>query len=219
MAHVIILDPNVMAPFEIGARLDALLCYSTWSMDRQQEIADAICADLFAQWIQIEPHRRAELYEARSQYRKSKKRASLAKLHDRREQVAEAGRAFLPLLKQAATGRLPIFNGEPGAFSMAQIARIIWPPREGGFEEHHLSRLHDNMKALRSLRPIAHLAAAHQYVARERSGAEQAAFFDYQDLDFHREVVMRASYFADLFRSIPALGKIASGLVKIEWRE
>ena len=219
MAHVIILDANVMAPFEIGARLDALLCYSTWSMDRQQEIADAICADLFAQWIQIEPHRKADLYEARPQYRKSKKRASLAKLHDRREQVLEAGQAFLPLLKQAAIGRLPILNGRRRELSIGQIARFIWPPREDGYEIYYESRLHDNKKTLRSLRPIADLAAAYQYVARKRSGVEQAASFDYQNLDFHRKVVVRASRFADCFRSIPALGNIASRLVKIEWRE
>ena len=167
MAHTISLDTHTMAPFEIGARLDALLCYSTFSMDRQQGFADAICADLIAQWIQMDPERGVELYEARPQYRKGKSRASLAGLHDRRDEALTLGMAFLPHLKMAAIGELPILFEQHRPLSTAEIARFIWPPRENGHEENYESRLHDNLKLLRKTRPIAHLAAAYQYVARE----------------------------------------------------
>lgn len=219
MASTIVLDTNTMAPFEIGAQLDALLCYSTWSMARQQGFADAICADVLAYAVQMEPDRSVELYEAWPQYRKGRNRASLAALHNRRDEALEVGLAFLPVLKQPAIGELPILFGERRPLSTAEIARFIWPPREDGHEVNYESRLHDNLKLLRKMRPIAHLAAAYQYIARTRAGREQAGSFDYQDLDFHREAVRRANFYADCFHSVGALTKIASKLIVIEWRK
>ena len=58
---LLVLDARELEPFEIGARLDALLCYPTWSADRQQKIADAICAMLVAYTIACEPSRKNDL--------------------------------------------------------------------------------------------------------------------------------------------------------------
>ena len=219
VARTIILDTRAMVPFEIGARLDALLCYSTWSIDRQKTIANAICTDLIAQWVQMEPCRSAELNEALPQYRRGRNRASLATLHKRRDEALKVGLAFLPVLKQPAIGELPMLCGERRPLPNAEIARFIWPAREDGNEENYENRLHDNLKLLRKMRPIAHLAAAYQFIARMRSGREQASSFDYQDLDFHREAVRRANFYADCFHSVAALTNIASKLVTVEWRE
>ena len=77
LAEPVLLDATVLRPFEIGARLDALLCYPTWSLDRQQRVADAICASLVAHSIAVDPSRKAELRRTFPAYRISRARASL----------------------------------------------------------------------------------------------------------------------------------------------
>lgn len=218
-AQTILLNVTSMARFEVGARLDALLCYSARPPDRQQKIADAICSELMAYTIELDPTQRVELRKRFPQYRKRTSRTSLDTLCDRREEALLAGSAILPLLKKAAIGQLPILSGESRELSIAKIVRYLWPPREEGDEVNYEDRLHAKAKLLRRMRPIAHLAAAYQYVAHELSGAEQAASFDYEDIDFHREVVARANYYADCFNSDPALANIANRLIRIEWRE
>lgn len=216
----VVLDLRVLKPFEIGARVDALLCYPTWSFDKQQAVADAICATLVAHSISEDPSRKADLWRRFPKYKKSVSRASLATREDRRRDALTAGLAFLPLLKKAAIGGLPILRGRTGELSRAEIVRFIWQPREEGAEVNYDSRLNDRQRhGLREYYPVAHLAAASEYIARERSGTEPAAAFDYQDIDLYREVVRRANEYAGYFAAIPRLGNIAAALIHIEWRE
>ena len=185
-----------------------------------QAIADAICATIVAYSIAEEPSRKADLWRRFPKYKKSVSRASLATLQDRRDDALTAGLAFLPLLKKAAIGELPIFRGRKGELSRAEIARFMWPSREQGAEINYDSRLNDRQRhGLRRYYPVAHLAAAFQYIARERSGTEPAAPFDYQDIGLYREVVRLANEYAGYFAAIPRLGNIADALIHIEWRE
>lgn len=219
-ASSLVLDLAMLEPFEVGARLDALLCYPTWSFDKQQAIADAICATLVTHAIAEEPSRKGNLWRRFPNYKKSVSRASLATLQDRRDDALVAGLGFLPLLKKAAIGDLPILRGRQKELSVGEIARFLWPPRGHGREINYESRLNDRQKhGLRKYYPVAHLAAAFQYIARERSGTEPAAAFDYQDIDLYREVVRRANEYAGYFAVIPRLGNIADALIHIEWRE
>ena len=104
--------------------------------------------------------------------------------------------------------------------SGGEIARFLWPPRGHGREVNYLSRLNDRQRhGLRKYYPVAHLAAASEFFARERSGTDAAAPFDYQDIDLYREVVRRANEYAGYFAAIPRLGNIADALIHIEWRE
>lgn len=216
---VLVLDAREMAPFEVGVSLDVLLCYPTWSPDRRQDISNAICAEIVAFWIELEPNRKAELFAAYPQYRKAEARGSLGTLMQRHEKALTFGQAFLPLLKEAATGQLPILDGAMRKLSISEIARFIWPPRENGNEINYEERLHDRKRELRDSYPIAHLAASYQYAARERSGPNQAASLDYQDLELHRAIVTRANEFAGYFRVAPALKTIGDRLIEVEWRD
>jgi len=54
--------------------------------------------------------------------------------------------AFLPLLKLAATGELPILKGHVGELSLNKIAHFLWPAREAGFEEKYEDRAHDRLR-------------------------------------------------------------------------
>ena len=220
LAEPVLLDATVLRPFEIGARLDALLCYPTWSRVRQQRLADAICAKLIAHSIAADPSRKADLWRKFPEYRIGRARASLETLPERRDDALIAGLGFLPLLKNAAIGKLPILRGREGELSVAEVARFLWPAREHGSEINYESRLSDRRKhGLRSFYLIAHLAAAYQYIARERAGDADWASFDYQDLDFHRDVVRRANEYAGYFAAMPRWGNISGALIPIQWQE
>lgn len=215
----VVLDCHELRPFEIGAKLDALLCYATWPADRRQKIADAICGQLLAYSIKAEPDRKRELELRYPQYRRSKNRTKLGSLPGRREKALRIGAAFLPFLKEPATGELPELHGEHRKLTLTEIVRYLWPERRGGPDFVYEEWLKDREKDVRLYRPIAHLAAAYQWIARERSGDQPSASFDYQDLDLHREAVRRANEFAGYFRSSPALKNIAERLIPLEWCE
>ena len=214
----VVLDTRALQPFEIGARLEALLCYSTWSAERRERIADAICARLFAFSIAQDPTLKKELNRKYPRYAKQN-RTRLNSLDGRREKALRIGMAFLPVLKEPATGELPELHGQKRRLTLGEIVRFIWPERQGGPDFVYEDWLKDREKDVRLYRPIAHLAAAYQWIARERSGEEPSATFDYQDLEFHREAVGRANEFAAYFRGAPALQSIADQLINLEWRE
>jgi len=214
----VVLDTREAQPFEIGAKLEALLCYSTWSVERRERIADAICARLFAFSIAQDPALEDELSRKYPRYAHPN-RTKLDSLDGRREKTLRIGVAFLPMLKEPATGELPEFRGEKRRLTLAEIVRFIWPERQGGPDFVYEDWLKDREKDVRAHRPIAHLAAAYQWIARERSGDQPSATFDYQDLDLHRKAVRRANEFAGYFRAAPALQGIADQLIDLEWRE
>lgn len=68
----VVLDAAVLKPFEIGARLDALLCYPKWAYEKQLGVADAICATLVAHSIAVDRSRKAELWGAFPKYKVSR---------------------------------------------------------------------------------------------------------------------------------------------------
>lgn len=214
----IVLDSRGLHPFEIGAKLEAVLCYSTWSAERRDKIADAICARLFAFTIAQDPSVKRELSRKYPRYAKHN-RTKLDSLDGRRDKALRIGAAFLPYLKEPATGELPELYGQHRKLTLAEIVRYLWPERHGGPDFVYEDWLKDREKDVRLYRPIAHLAAAYQWIARDRSGDRPSAAFDYQDLDLHREAVRRANEFAAYFRSSPALKNVADQLIDIEWRE
>jgi hypothetical protein len=211
----ITLDNSLLEPFEIGALIDAVLCYSTWPAERVKDVATAICADVVQCWAKTTPEIKAEY----PHYKKSLNRTSLRSLQHRREKALKFGLAFLPMLKEAATGQMPIFNGRQRGLSEAEIVQFIWPEPAAHRNFSYDEWLHDRRRELRNHRPIAHLAAAYQYVARELSGANAAASMDYEDLNLHRSIVERANRYAGYFRATPALKHIDSKLIDIEWRD
>lgn len=196
-----------------------MLCYPRWTAERQQKIADGICAQLLAWSIAQDPARKKELSRKYPQYTKSKNRTKLDSLEGRREKALRIGLAFLPYLKEPATGELPELYGERRTLTLTEIVGFIWPERQRGPNFVYEDWLKDREKDVRAYRPIAHLAAAYQWIARERSGEGPATSFDYQDLALHREAVRRANEFAGYFRATPALNSIADQLIELEWRE
>lgn len=214
---VLSLNVRDNAPFEIGAMLDVVLCYPTFTPERQVKIANALCARLVKEWIALEPHRAVELRAPLREYRRVSGRASCGMLEKRRQKSLIAGQSFLPLIKQAAYGELPVLEGVNRQLSRHQIASQLWPAMEGGYEENYESRLRDRKE--NDIWPwysVAHLAAAYEGLARLGAGHEEGSEFDYQDLNFHIRAVMLASEFARHFRTVPQLADIAGKLLNIE---
>jgi len=121
----VVLDMHLLHPFEIGARLEALLCYSTWCAERREKIADAICARLFAFTIAQDSSLKRELSRKYPRYAKHN-RTKLNSLDGRREKALRIGVAFLPMLKEPATGELPeyvVFAGS--ALEEASYSEIM----------------------------------------------------------------------------------------------
>lgn len=218
-ADPVVLDAGILAPFEIGARLEALLCQPSKSPAERLLIADAVCADIVLQRIEEAPADAAALRARFPRYLKSKSRASLGSQARRWEQGFVAGAFFLRQMKPTALRELGFAEAAGDPMSGRQIAQIMWPADEEGYEEDYESRLNDTLRhSIRKYHPVAHLAAAYQYLARIAAGEGMAATFDYEDVDFHRLVVGLAERFAGYIRRTPGMTGIAIKLIDIEWR-
>ena len=218
--NTMLLDVARMAPFEIGAHLEALVCHPEKNPDARRRLADAIGADLVSQMIDCEPDRARELRSRYPRYKKSLSRASLGTQGKRWDAALTAGVFFLAQIKKAATGEHPILEGVAKPFSGRKLTEVMLVPDEGGELEQFESRLHDALRNdVRRFYPVAHLAAAYQYIARVACGANVAGTFDPEDLDFHRMVVQLSARFAQFIRETPALDGAASKLIDIEWRD
>jgi hypothetical protein len=147
----VVLDTRVLHPFEIGARLEALLCYSKWSAERREKIADAICARLFAFTIAQDPTLKRELSRKYPRYAKHNRTNWFRWMAGARKCFGLA--AFLPMLKEPATGELPELYGEKRKLTLEQIVRFIWPVRPGGPNFVYEDWLKDREKDVRADRP------------------------------------------------------------------
>lgn len=211
------LDANVLQPFEIGARLQALVSHPDRSPEFRRAIASAICSDIIAQRIEQDPGS-AEAFRFRfPQYAKNKNRKSLGSQAKRWEKGLLAGVIFLRQMK-AAAGR---DGGEPAddevSLPLQAIAEFMWPEQRD--EENYDWRIHDALRDdVRRYHPVAHLVAAFQFAARCADEEGLRMEFDYDDLDFHRAIVGMASKLAKYIRDTPELARAAERLIEIEWR-
>jgi hypothetical protein len=78
-----VLEASALAPFEVGTRLDALLCYSTWSLQRRQKLSAAICAEVIAYTIEVEPHAPRAACDQRARRDKHQQNGALESDRDR----------------------------------------------------------------------------------------------------------------------------------------
>lgn len=214
------LDARTRAPFELAARLEALLCYPHRTPSYRLKIEGAFCADVIKQMIESDPDCRSELRSRYPQYLRSDNRTSLGSLMKNREVATRAGMGFLALIKPAATGEPTRLNGKVGQPSFGAIGRYLNPPREDGKEIKYLERLHDWQAAgFRKYYPVAHLAAAYAALAREAALQSLPTNFHCDDLRSIKMIVGTATLFAQHIRATPELAAVAGQLVLIDMRE
>lgn len=219
-SNVVVLDASLLEPFEIGAHLEALLCHPGKTADDRQRIADAVCADIISQKIEAMPAEAASLRSRFPTYRKSVSRASLGSQAKGWDRGFVAGAYFLRQMKDTALREQGFAGDWSNPMSGRAIARTMWPANDEGYEVNYDSRLNDTLKhSIRTYYPVAHLAAAYQYLGRIADSEGIVAEFDYEWVGYHRMVVQLADRLAGYIQLTPGMGGVAAKLIKIEWRE
>jgi hypothetical protein len=162
-----VLDASVLKPFEIGARLEALVTHPDKSPEGRQAVANAICADIVAQRIEQDPTATSALRDLYPHYAKSRNRTSLGSQGKRWERGLTAGVVFLKQIEVAARRDWGEETDDHASPPLQAIAKIMWPVGEEGHEENYVSRIHDALRDdVRRFHPVAHLVAAYQFAGR-----------------------------------------------------
>lgn len=214
------LDTRILESFEIAATLDAILAEPGARPKRHRAIVMRLCADQIAVTIEAFPERRAELVGRYPHYNPSKVRTQTGKLQDGRDDALKVGAAVLALIARTATGEEPRLPNQCKRTNLDQITPFLWQPEPWENEETYLIRIHDLERTrIRRRYPVAHLAAAMQWLARELAGQEDSASWDYQDLAFLRRLVSKANEIAELIGRTPGLERMAEQLIEFRWIE
>jgi hypothetical protein len=126
------------------------------------------------------------------------------------EEAQRMGAAVLALVKETATRELPVINGVSRQLRLDFIVQYLWPNNAGAGENKYLAWVHDvEKRQVRTRYPMAHLAAALTWLAREKSAAGDLMEFVYGDLDFLRRWVAKACEIAGYIRDTPHLKGMA----------
>lgn len=214
------LDTTHHEPWEIAARLDMLLAYPNVSATRMTRLVNAACADQIAATIKAFPEQRTELVAKFPNYDPAKNRTERKHITTAREEALRVGSAILPLIEESATGKSSPLPATMNRLSLDQIVPFLWPRKPDELESPYFDRMHDVEKRQLRLRfPVAHLAAALQWHAREKWAAGETLSYDYQDLDFLRNWVAKANEIAGYIKSTPGLKTMASRLLDLHWIE
>jgi len=216
----LVLDTTRLEPWEIAAHLHIRLAYPDATAARTQRLIDSVCADQLATFIEKHPGCRTELLTRFPEYGPRKVRTGRRHIVANLEDAQRMGAAVLVLVKKAATGELPVHEGKPTQLSLDFIVQYLWPKIPGEDDEKYLVWVHDvEKRRVRSRYPMAHLAAALQWLAREMANTGEPMAFVYDDLDFLRRWVSKASEIAGYIRDTPQLEPMAKRLIDIRWIE
>lgn len=213
----VIIDRNILEDFEIGALLDSVLAFPQDSeIDRRRGVANALCAEVIQLSIAHEPSREKEYRKRYPHYAKRRNRTSLKALEGRRHIYKFAGVAVLPYLKEPMLGLSFVHPVKDMGLSQRDIAKYVCPMKGGEPELDYIARIEDfEKRTIRKWRPIWHLVAAHQYIARQRDGGP----FPIDDVDTWRLIVGTAKKFAPALVQHRQLKVTADDLLDIEWIE
>lgn len=215
---IVELDARKLAAFEIAARLDALIAEPHVSPKRHADLVRRLCADQIAATIEAFPETRAELVASYPQYNPVTVRIQTNELQAKREDAFKVGALVLALVARTAVGRAARLPEQCRSVSLDQMIPVLWPRDERVDEEMYLMQVHDIERLkVRPRYPVAHLAAAMQWVARERTDNGETLTWDYQDLAFLRDLVARAQTMAMLIRATPGLENMANRLIELHW--
>ena len=218
---LVTVDCRNQFPFEIGIKLDVLLCFPTWPAERRERIARALCEWFLKTTLEFKPDLHDAFQARYPHYLRGVPRVELKGLLGRREKALFAGKAMLSFIKLPETGEAVVLDGEPLVPTRNLATKYVYSSLYGrrlGKDESREDVLHNLLKyKVRPCDPVVHLAASWQAAAHELCGDEMAAQLGYDDVDLHRRVVERAARYAGHIRNIPTLRKVAEKLIDIEW--
>jgi hypothetical protein len=217
--RVVTLNLATMQPFEIGARLNALLAYpGEGEAGLRTRVANAICADQIAVTIEDDRNTADDLRRRYPDYHKRDNRVALDRFYKRRDDAILTAYIAITYLKEVMEGtelRLP--EGVCRR-SVPQMARHVMPREPNEREDSYENRIDEFVERTWPMfQPVAHLSTAYLKAIREL-GHRDGLKTDYQELALHRYVVHLAAEHARHFRANP-LTRWAHKLIEIEWIE
>lgn len=213
-------DARVLAPFEIAARIDALLAEPFVSPKRHAALVRRLCNDQIAVELETHPGRRAELQASYPQFDPARDRTQTHAVHGKREDAFRVGALVLALVAETAIGRPARLPPGCRSVSLDHMIRALWPREHDEDEDTYFTRVH-NIERLkvRTRYPVAHLAAAMQWAARELHAGAGTPVWDYQDLGFLKNLIAQACHFAMLIGATAGLENMACQLIELRWIE
>jgi hypothetical protein len=212
-----ILGPGLAEPFEIGARLMAILAFpSAAEEDAMFKAADALCANNVRVSCEAIPGRAAGLREIFADYAAIDDKESRRRLRTFRRRLHDrmiASRMSLGFLEQGFTKIEPRLPASMARLSLNELSNLVLSQSRESVAENVEKR------AWRETLPVVHIAAAYQWVTRTFGGADAAYGVELQDLDFHRLVIATAEIHERLVLADRRFGIAPDRLVRLRWVE
>lgn len=213
----LILDPSRLEPSEIAALLYIALAYPAAKPSRSQKLIESIRSDRFVMLRHDAPNEAALLLEqfpALAGGNRTERKGIITNF----EEAQRMGAVVLSLIRGTVPGLPPRTNGKRMSIDLA--TRVLWPRLPGEDRERYEYRLHDiERRQIRPRYPLAHLATALSYLAREQTASGRDMTFSYADLGFLRRWVAKANEIAGYIGATRGLEHMAQQLIDIEWKE
>lgn len=212
----LILDPSRLEPSEIAALLHVALAYPTAKPSRSLKLIESIRSDRFTM-LRLDAPDEAELLLEQFPALSGSNRTERKRIITNLEEAQRVGAVVLALIRDTVPGLPPRTNGKRMSIDLA--TRTFWPRLSGEDQEGYEYRIHDiERRQIRPRYPVAHLAAALAYLARERAASGRDMTFSYTDVDFLRRWVAKANEIAGYIRATRGLERMAEQLVEVEWK-
>ena len=211
------LDPEVLAPFEIGAILMAVLTFpNADEAERIQLVSEAWCAKLLMDTEAAEPSRSEELRQALPDYAglgvrevKQQLRQSTRRFRDRMV-AARMARGFF---QEAITERPAILPATMARLSLNELSKLVLH-ESGQSDPENVEK-----RAWSESRPVIHLAAAFDVLGDFRNPGVKELGYDLQDLETHRAIVDLARAHESVVLADPRFGAGPDDLIRFRWVE
>jgi hypothetical protein len=220
----ITLDAGALEPFEIGARLLALLAFpAPGERKRRYGIEGALCSEIIARTCDDQPETADAIRVRYRRYTKRKQRVSLGSFQKRLNKAMFAGTMALGYLEEGISGQSAKLPTTMPSMSFRNLARHV-AQRDGLVDDLNNSHYEEAIRMFvkrtwHPWYPVLHLASAFQVACRMYSMEAEGMPYDIHNLAAHKAVVAYAQMHAAVICREPQLSKVAEQLVDIEWND
>jgi hypothetical protein len=212
-ANVCHLDSGRLEPFEIGARLLALVAYpAAEELDGRKEAAEALCAETIratcAEYPENAPQWR-EAYPTYSAIDDRETRRRLRTFPRRLNHRMLAARMSLGFLEQGLTGESPRLPDGMQRLSLNELSKLVMVQTHQSHAENIEHRI------WRATRPVIHIASAMQVIARASGSISNDIGYPLDDFPLHRLVIEWAEFHEKLILADSRFGVKPDDLVRV----
>jgi hypothetical protein len=212
-SRTFLLNSTILEPFEIGAKLLAIACYpATDENDALQKAAEALCADTIRIKCTEYPESAQQWRDAYPAYSAIDERESRRRLRtfsNRLQRRMLAARMSLGFFERAITGKEPRLPNGMKRHSLNELSKLVMEQTHQSVPENFEHRI------WRPSRPVIHIAAAMQVIARASEPNSVAVGYPLDDLPLHRLVIEWAAFHEKMVLADPRFGVDTDQLVRV----